>query len=127
MEEGKKSKKPKKPKKPKEVFSKRLLYEDVKKLELIIAENEIEVKILEFMREIYSKYITAKEISILLSAGKNIAYEEEDLLVFIRISSTRKLFVAKSLLNLIRIKNCHEVVLKNLVHLIEERKRNFGI
>ena len=108
-------------------FFKRLFCEDEKRLELIKAKNEIEVKILELLKEIYSEYITAKDISFLLSAGKNIAYEEEDSLVFMKISNKRKVFVAKSLLNLIRIKNCHEVVLKNLMYLKEERKNTLGI
>lgn len=108
-------------------FTKKILYEDKKKLDLIKAENKIEKEILEHLKELYPKYISAKEISFLLSAGKNIAYDEEYLLIYIRISNARKKIVTKSLLNLIRERNCHEVVLKNLVYLIEKRKERLGI
>lgn len=55
----------------------KILYEDQKRLDSIKAENKIEEEILECIKEIYPKYISAKEVSFLLSAGKNIAYEEE--------------------------------------------------
>ena len=103
------------------------MYEDQRRVDVIIAKNKIEEEILKFLKEIYCEFISAKDISFLLSAGKNIAYEEEDLLIFMRISRFRKTFVAKSLLILIRVKNCHEVVLKNLLYLIKERKRKLGI
>lgn len=134
MIEGSKDKKNKKDVKKKKVKKikqikkiMKILYEDQKRLDLIKAENKIEEEILECMKEIYPKYISAKEVSFLLSAGKNIAYEEEYLLIFIRISSTRKKIVAKSLLILIREKNYHEVVLNNLMYLIKERKEKLGI
>lgn len=117
----------KKIKKNKKVFLKKILYEDQRRVEVIVAENRIEEEILRLLKEIYCEFISAKDISFLLNAGKNIAYEEEDLLIFMRISKARKKFIAKSLLNLIRIKNCHEVVLKNLLHLIKERKAKLGI
>ena len=113
--------------KRKKVFIKKLLYEDQRRVDVIIAKNKIEEEILKFLKEIYCEFISAKDISFLLSAGKNIAYEEEDLLIFMRISKSRKTFIAKSLLILIRVKNCHEVVLKNLLYLIKERKRKLGI
>lgn len=119
--------KKKKIKKNKKVFLKKIFYEDQIRVEVIVAENRIEEEILKLLKEIYCEFISAKDISFLLSAGKNIAYEEEDLLIFMKISEARKKFIAKSLLNLIRIKNCHEVVLKNLLHLIKERKAKLGI
>lgn len=97
------------------------------RLNLIVAENKIEELILSYLQEVYSSYISAKEISFLLGAGKNVAYEEEDILVYVKTSKVRKKFIPKSLLNLIRIKNCHEIVLKNLLLLIERRKNNINI
>lgn len=97
------------------------------RLDLIVAKNKIEELILSYLQEVYSSYISAKEISFLLGAGKNIAYEEEDILVYVKISKARKKFIPKSLLNLIRIKNCHEIVLKNLIFLIEKRRNNINI
>lgn len=92
-------------------------------LDLIVAENKVEELILSLLKEIYPTYINAKDISFLLSAGKNIAYEEEYILICIKVSKARKKFLTKSLLPLIRIRNCHEVVLKNLIYLIENKKR----
>lgn len=92
-------------------------------LNSITIENEDEARILNLLNEMYPKVITAKEIYSLFGKNKNIAYEYDEILLYVTVGRWKKLFITKSLIRLIRVKHAHDLILASLIKQKEERAK----
>lgn len=104
--------------------------DQLKVLVSLVPKNRDEEMIFELLDELYPESMTAKEIYEIFGKNKNIAYEWDDLLIYVVVKKNLKRFISRSLIRLIRMKHAHELALEKLImqkKASDERRKKKGI